>query len=159
MSRRYVGIDPGKDGGVAWVHDGNGEETGDYGAFRMPATRIDIARRVLPIIQAFKDTKVLIEKVGAMPKQGVSSTFKFGYNAGFLTGILVCGDVPWEEVAPRTWQRAFGLIMPAGTTPTVKKNRHKERAQQLFPKIKHTHATSDAILIAEYCRRFERGML
>ena len=39
------------------------------------------------------------------------------------------------------------------------KNRLKAKAQQLFPKLKITLKTADAILIAEYCRRKREGRL
>jgi hypothetical protein len=37
------------------------------------------------------------------------------------------------------------------------KNISKRRAQELFPSLKITHAVADALLIAEYGRRLERG--
>lgn len=40
-----------------------------------------------------------------------------------------------------------------------KKNRHKAKAQQLFPAWHITHATADALLIAEYARRKATGQL
>jgi hypothetical protein len=34
-----------------------------------------------------------------------------------------------------------------------KKQRNKAKAEELFPGQRITHATADALLIAEYCRR------
>jgi hypothetical protein len=34
----------------------------------------------------------------------------------------------------------------------------KQRAQQLFPSAKVTHAIADALLLAEYCGRVHRGI-
>jgi len=103
---------------------------------------------------------LLIEKVSAMPKQGVSSTFKFGFNAGLLTGLIVTLTVAYEEVRPTKWQAPFSLMKGKDVTSVQKKNSHKRRAQDLFPAIaKITHMTADALLIAEYCRRYRKGIL
>jgi len=92
--------------------------------------------------------------VHAMPKQGVSSTFKFGQNFGTLLGILAALGIPHERITPGKWQKEFGLIRrDKNETITEKKNRHKARAQELFPAVRVTHAVADALLIAEFCRR------
>lgn len=97
--------------------------------------------------------KVYIEKVHAMPKQGVSSTFKFGQNYGALRMALIAAQIPFEEVRPADWMREFGLRRKKGESDTSWKNRKKAKAQQIFPLAKVTHATADALLIAEYGRR------
>lgn len=66
---------------------------------------------------------------------------------------------PIELVAPSVWQRAFVLAGgPRDEGITAKKNRHKARAQELFPNLKITHACADALLLAEYCRRTREGL-
>ena len=99
--------------------------------------------------------KAYIEKVHSMPKQGVASSFKFGRSYGFLRGILVASQIPFEAVTPQVWQRGFSLPKGKGT---AKKNAHKARAQELFPSLRITHAIADALLIAEYGRRKETGL-
>jgi hypothetical protein len=49
----------------------------------------------------------------------------------------------------------MGLTPIKGETRTAKKNRHKDLAQRLFPKVKVTHAIADALLLAEWLRRRE----
>jgi Holliday junction resolvasome RuvABC endonuclease subunit len=82
-----------------------------------------------------------------MPRQGVSSTFKFGTSYGFLRGVLVALEVPFEAVTPAKWQRSMSCLTKGD------KNVTKARAQELFPEVKVTHAIADALLIAEYGRR------
>ena len=96
-----------------------------------------------------------IEKVSAMPKQGVSSTFKFGYSAGALEMALVAAGIPYRFVTPVKWCGALGLRKKPGESNTNWKCRHKALAQSLFPQLKITHANADALLIAEYGRREE----
>lgn len=142
-----IGIDPGASGGIARVGPGESFAT------RMPGTEADIWEqfrgRDVRCYHAF------IEQVHAMPGQGVSSTFKFGASYGALRMALVAAGIPFEAVSPGKWQREFGLVFTKamGLSPTEKKRRHKARAQELFPAIKVTLATCDALLIAEWGRR------
>ena len=94
-----------------------------------------------------------LEKVHAMPKQGVSSTFKFGVNFGFLIGCLTALSIPFEYVTPNKWQKALSCQSHGD------KNITKQKAQQLFPSEKVIHATADALLIAEYGSRLRRGTI
>ena len=80
--------------------------------------------------------------------------FKFGQSYGALEALIVASGIPLERVTPVVWQRAFGLLRKKGETQVEKKNRHKARAQELFPSIGITHAIADALLLAEYARRF-----
>lgn len=92
-----------------------------------------------------------IERVHSMPKQGVASSFTFGRSYGFLRGCLIASGIPFEEVTPQTWQKALGCLSRGD------KNVTKAKAQQLFPSLKITHATADALLIAEYGRRTRKA--
>lgn len=141
-----VGIDPGKSGGIAAIGEANT-------AFNMPQTPGDLAMMFDMLRQDFGPIEhVYIEKVHAMPKQGVTSTFTFGFNFGMLIGMLALQGYPYTEVTPATWQKKMGCLSKGD------KNITKNRAQQLFPQMKVTHATADALLIAEYGRRMEAGL-
>lgn len=143
MPEMFIGIDPGKSGGIAFAFDGN------YDAIKMPATLADVFSE---LVNATCDATALIEKVGPMPKQGVKSMFSFGENYGALQMVLTALGCPWDLVTPAKWQKEFGLYGKK-LEGTAKKNAHKAVAQRLFPTVKVTHATADALLIAEYCRR------
>lgn len=81
------------------------------------------------------------------PRMGVTSAFTFGQGYGMLEGFLVALGIPYDLVAPGTWQKALGCLSRGD------KNVTKKKAQQLFPGQKVTHYTADALLIAEHCRR------
>ena len=95
-------------------------------------------------------TSGVLQRVRAMPRQGVSSTFKFGTSYGFCRGLLVSFSVPFEDVTPWKWQRELKCLSKGD------KNVTKAAAQRLFPDQKVVHATADAMLLAEYARRFGR---
>jgi Holliday junction resolvasome RuvABC endonuclease subunit len=140
----WIGIDPGLSGGIAIIQQGL-----EAMAWKMPPTERDIADLLLSISKM--DVHLcFIESVHSLPRQGVASTFKFGRSYGFLRGLLVAFKIPFDEVSPLKWQRAMGCLSHGN------KNVTKAKAQQLFPQLTVTHATADALLIAEYCRRSHR---
>jgi hypothetical protein len=80
-------------------------------------------------------------------RMGVTSAFTFGRGSGALHMGLLAAGIPYEEVAPITWQNAIGCRTHGD------KNISKARAHALFPTLTITHATADSLLIAEHCRR------
>ena len=136
----YIGIDPGKSGGIAWILDK------DVEAVKMPATNRDLLDE-LKLIRDHNEAICMLEKVHSMPKQGVVSTFSFGKNVGHIEMALTAVEIPYDEVTPAKWQRALGCLSGGD------KNVTKRKAQELFPSLKITHAIADALLIAEYARR------
>lgn len=136
----FIGVDPGMSGAIAAI-DGSGNivrvvkndgtERDTYEAFLGFDELVGIA---------------VIERVHSMPKQGVSSSFKFGVSYGFLRGCLIASGVRFAEVSPQKWQAAMACRTGGD------KNISKSRAQQLFPGYKITHANADALLLAEYAR-------
>lgn len=108
---------------------------------------------------AIYDLQACIEKVSSMPGQGVSSTFKFGFGTGFLTGLLVANKIPYVEVTPRTWQKALSIKTKGKEESKNQfKNKLKSKAQSLYPSDSITLANCDAILIAHYYNQWnEKG--
>lgn len=136
-----MGIDPGWSGGVATIREGVGAKA--IGFTKM--TERDIYDAIMEMINPMTASLTCyIEKVHSMPKQGVASSFKFGHNYGLLRGIIVALRIPFTEVSPMKWQTALGCRTGGD------KNVTKQKAQQLYPSLKITHATADALLIATY---------
>ena len=155
----YIGIDPGKTGAMA-ILDGEGiiVEILEYSKFTL--NEFAEALKVIDDPHCF----TMIEEVKAMPGNGGTSMFNFGKSYGEMIGIMCGAFQPFELVLPTKWQKEFGLIRKKtrGGNPessTDKKNRHKVVGSRLFPKTKMTHAITDALLIAEYCRRQRTGTL
>jgi crossover junction endodeoxyribonuclease RuvC len=109
----YIGIDPGQAGGIAIIHKGdNNERNGSLNVISMPLAGKDIDVAALSIWLYDQvdgictDTPVAyLEKVSAMPKQGVASTFKFGINYGIIIGILGTIQIPYYLVTPQAWKK------------------------------------------------------
>lgn len=110
----------------------------------------------LELIEAWSSLGVrcCLEKVHAMPKQGVASTFSFGESYGWLKGVLDANHVSYQEIPPERWKKEFGL--------NTDKKKSIEVARQLFPDAdlrptERSRVDSDgmaeALLMAEYARR------
>lgn len=141
---KVIGIDPGKNGGIAV------REEGLSSCYPMPSTEADIFS-LLETLSAPCQPFCYIEKVHSMPGQGSVSVFTFGQGYGFLRGCLTSLRIPFDTVAPRKWQSVLNCLSKGD------KNVTKAKAQQLFPHLKVTHKTADAVLIAEYGWRREIG--
>ena len=153
----FIGIDPGLSGGIAIVN----REGIIAVVTKMPATDRDLfellreyANRRLP---SRSMSRAVLERAASSPQMGVVSAFKFGLGYGALRMALTAAEISFDEATPMKWQRAMNCLdtrPKAARLGTKDKNITKRRAQQLFPQIKITHAIADALLLAEYCRRF-----
>ena len=143
----YIGIDPGVSGGIACI------TCEELFTVKCPETIADMNDKVeaINVVSQHSGYKAyaVIESVHSMPGQGVASTFKFGKNYGEWLGILAANKIPYIQVTPQKWMKQFGA-MPRDKKD--RKNHIKHLAQQRYPDNKITLATSDSILIAEYCR-------
>lgn len=143
-----VGIDPGQKGGIAWKKDGTVK------AVPMPDGRHNIFKKLAEIVDG-RTAIVAIESVHSMPKQGVSSTFKFGKGYGEILGILTALKVVIVEPTPQAWKK----VVLDGTA------KDKEAAiivaGNLFPDVnlippgcrKSHDGIADALLIMEWAIR------
>ena len=60
-----------------------------------------------------------------MPRQGVSSTFKYGVGYGTILGVCGALRLPVRHVTPAVWKRAAGLSKDKGAS--------RRRACELWP--------------------------
>jgi Holliday junction resolvasome RuvABC endonuclease subunit len=149
----YIGIDPGVSGGLAILEaDGSIVDV-----FAMPGTERDLldafnpfaAPDLGPCPASAPRAHAMLERVYSSPQMGVASAFTFGKGYGALLMALTAARIPFNQVVPAKWQQVMGCRSRGD------KNVTKQRAQQLFPDTKITHAIADALLLAEYGRRLE----
>jgi len=155
--RYTIGIDPGQKGGLAFV---NRRDTQRAWAYRYPGDAVEAAR----IIREFTSEHgvaqlAVLEKVHAMPKQGVSSTFKFGQNYGAWQGVLAALEIPFILVTPQKWQKV--MLDSAGKQGGDKKDRSLEMARRLWPDIDMRYKADDgkaeALLMARFGILYLKG--
>lgn len=146
----FLGIDPGKTGGIAALR----KDGGIYVVSSMPDTDHELLAFLEGLGQGFgKDAFAFVERVHSMPKQGHVGAFTFGRNVGALHMALCSAGIGFDLITPGTWQAALSCLSGGD------KNVTKRRACQLWPRQTITHATADALLIAEFGRRQRLGQL
>ena len=149
MMALFVGVDPGKGGGIA-ILDQNGVVLLSE---RMPETDADLLEILLwPSREApMLPCRAVIEKVASSPQMGVASAFSFGVQFGRCCALLTAARLPFDMIAAAKWQRRLDCFSEGDKRVT------RARALQLFPSTKVTHYIADALLLAEYCRRESIG--
>ena len=96
----FLGIDPGISG--AWAIINSNTQIVLSGSY---------AERALLLSLGSIDF-AYIEKVGAMPGQGVTSMFTFGESYGRMLGWLEALRVPYGFVTPQKWQKEILDFLP-----------------------------------------------
>lgn len=149
-----IGIDPGTNGAIAVLSDDYGPRT------YQPVTERDYFDVLSMIFREDNEAVAYCEKVHAGPKIGSSAAFKYGQCVGAMRMACIAANLRVYYVTPQEWQKRIGLRSVGGgfgNKDTEKKNRNKALAQELFPRLKITHAIADALLICEYGRRVTSG--
>lgn len=143
----FGGIDPGMTGGIALICPDNSVQVRPYTSTNL----IDICKC---LVDTAYSVLIAVEKVHAMPKQGVSSTFNFGMGFGRILGILEALQIPHELVTPQTWKKYVGV--------THDKKTSIRKAQYLYPDVcllptsrcrVPSDGMAEALLIAHYLKQ------
>ena len=148
----YIGVDPGSKSGAYALLGSDNSVT----AFPWDNDRFVNHIRGLTIMRDMEGEKVMavVEKVNAMPKQGVSSTWVFAENFGYIQGVLHAFGIPFQLVPPRKWKGEFGL--------NSDKAKSIEVCHRLFPDVSlrrtekcrtDSDGLAEALLICEWGRR------
>ena len=155
-----AGIDPGLSGAIAFNKDGK------IKIFTMPTLKITKTKNAIDenivryYLRKYDLDHVFIEKVGAMPGQGVTSMFNFGCGYGILRGICVGLALSYTLITPQAWKKVICAGMPKSKEASI------IIAKRIWPKInllptprsrKNSDGMADAVCIAEYGRRMLMG--
>lgn len=163
--KTYIGIDPGITGAVSMVKEDGTAET--RGIERSLHDAVCYLAQIKQNTQAYgHELYAVIEKVGAMPKQGVSSTFAFGCTYGHLRGALIALGIPIiAEPTPVVWKRKiFGAGIFKLSKPQQKRAARDE-ARKLYPclneqlRLVKDADKAEAALLAHYGMLFVGGGL
>ena len=105
------------------------------------------------IVGRLRPREAIIELVSAMPRQGVTSSFRFGMGCGILRGVLLSAGVPLYQVPPSKWKRYFALDNDA--------EKSRAMAIRIWPQCeklarKKDHGRAEALLLARYHQETRR---
>lgn len=118
----------------------------------------------------------VIEDVAAIFGSSAKSTFNFGFNKGYLVGLLAANKIPYTLIQPKTWQHEIWtnhdmVVTYKDVVVKGKKVRKKDvntkatsinACKRLFPTMdirkserakKPDDNKVDSVLMAEYARR------
>jgi crossover junction endodeoxyribonuclease RuvC len=150
----YIGFDPGKSGACAIIEHGI---IVTVFPFPLAGKKIDASILSAKIIETRIDTRRIliacIEKVGAMPGQGVVGMFNFGYSTGLLYGICAGLGIAVHTVSPQTWKKFILKDTDKSKEATIEwcRNAYPNTWLMATPRSKKPHTgMADAIGIATY---------
>lgn len=151
MKTIFIGIDPGKNGGIAYINTENGYfETVPYSNQELIHLCIDTTHKNVGCSEVI----CCLEKVGAMPGQGVVSMFNFGASVGYIKGVLEAFYIPYQEISPQKWKKEFGLTSDKAASAEICGKLFPGLSLLATPKCKKPHdGMAEALLMAEYARR------
>jgi len=152
-----IGIDPGISGSICFFQNGLILDVIEMPTMtegkknKKQVNGAQVYNEILKKINKIEkqNVRVVIEKVSAMPGQGVTSMFNFGQSFGILKGICSAMQLPLYYVRPAKWKKYFGLI-------NSEKDASRTRAIEMFPNFssqlskKKDSNKADAILIASF---------
>lgn len=153
--KAWMGIDPGKSGAACLLI-----ENGSILFLDWPKS--DNLMEVWKVIRGWKslyNIQAIMERVHAMPGQGVTSMFSFGKNYGRWEGFLTALGIPYELSTPQKWQKGVGIVKSDGPTP---KDRVQAVVTRLYPgsaiygpRGGYKDGRGDALLISHYLKEKE----
>jgi crossover junction endodeoxyribonuclease RuvC len=125
-----LAIDPGAKGALAFFDPDKGTldivDCPTVEVKRGAKAKNEISPQMLAaIISARSPASAILERVGAMPGQGVSSMFQFGRGVGMYEGVLAALQIPVTYVTPQAWQKAVNARQG--------KDAGRARAAELYP--------------------------
>lgn len=121
MLRYSIGIDIGANGGIV-IQD---IENNDIETFVIPkiGNQID-THSISEILKPFllEKSMVAFEDLNAIHRASAGATFKFGFNAGVIEGIVIALGLPYRKVHAKVWQKeAFAGIKEIRKPSTINK--------------------------------------
>jgi crossover junction endodeoxyribonuclease RuvC len=128
-----IGIDPGAKGAIAFFDPAIGslvvKDMPTMEVVRNGKNKTEISPSL--IAQLIREhgpcpLMAIIEKVGAMPGQGVSSMYAFGRGVGMIEGVLAGLNVPTITITPQVWRKVAKV--------RGGKDGSRLRACELFPR-------------------------
>ena len=154
-----LGIDPGLSGGLALLDsDGMPELVADLPVIRDGRLCwIDGAALQSTLLEALqgRPCRAVVERVSAMPAQGIASAFTFGVGFGSILATLQTLRLPIELITPAQWKTALGL----GKDKRVS----LDKARLLFPsadlRLAKHDGRAEALLLAHYALNRRREVV
>lgn len=170
-NKLYIGIDVGSKGYISAQLNGVWEHYSieDNDLYRLSQIMGSLRKKS-------DDIACVIEDVHALFNSSAKSTFSFGFNKGYLIGLLAANNIPYTLVQPKEWQKemwgnsdivaTYKEVVIKGKKTSKKEVNTKQTsincAKRLFPTFDFRKTDKckkiddnkvDSILMCEYARR------
>lgn len=132
-------------GAAAVVEDGNLLAVLDIEA---ADGRVTVAPLLAWLVD-WRPEAAVIEKVGPMPKQGVSTTWKFARAYGCVEGVVEARQIPCFEITPAVWKRRVGVTADKRSARAEACRRWPERAEW-FKRSKDSGRAEAALIVVAW---------
>lgn len=166
-----MSIDPGSKGFVVT------QCNGDFSFYSIADNDLyQLSEIMAKIRNTYSNLVCVIEDVHSIYGSSAKATFNFGFNKGYLIGLLAANKIPYVLVQPKIWQKEMWLnsdmvvnykkVIIKGKEVTKKevdtKNTSINAVKRLFPHIDFRKSDrcknlddnkADATLMSEYARR------
>ena len=150
---QLLAIDPGANGGFAWMDDSV------IRAEAMPCADGDVVQRLYSLKATSNYLVAYVEDIPKFCGVGIpgSRIFVMARNFGFILGALAALNIRTIMVPPKIWQEPLHL---GGRKSCASQSEWKRKllgeAQRRYPDVDNvTLKTCDALLILDYARRAE----
>ena len=109
-----MGLDPGISGGISVIETNQNKLPKILYSLKMPVVsmygkKIVDTKKVYESLINYKIDISIIEKVHAMPRQGVTSSFQFGRSFGAIETLAYLLSQRVDYVAPAVWKKHLGV--------------------------------------------------
>lgn len=150
---RTLAIDPGLSGAVGLLENGVFVAVEDmpivakgFGSVKSEVNATALRALLARMAPAGEHCAAAVERVNAMPGQGVSSVFSLGDSFGVARAIAAGLGLELHYVSPVTWKKHFGL--------SSDKEQSRALASRLFPdaplNLKKHADRAEALLMARW---------
>lgn len=167
----YMAIDPGSKGFIVT------QKNGEFSFYSIDDNDLYQLSEIMANIRSYNSNLVcVIEDVHSIYGSAAKATFNFGFNKGYLIGLLAANKIPYVLVQPKEWQKEIWVnsdmvvnykkVVVKGKETIRKevdtKNTSINAAKRLFPNIDFRKSDRckkiddnkvDATLMSEYARR------
>jgi hypothetical protein len=154
----YAGIDPGQKGAICAY----GLDSGPSEVFDIPLCQDGRKTMQLDVLAFCRwlhkhaPSRVIIERQGPMPSDGVIPAFRLGLVYGQLRAVCAVVGIPTTLVSPITWKKWYAI--------GPDKEQGRQLALKLYPQCaevlrrKMDHNRAESVLIASWGASHWRGL-
>lgn len=148
-----IGVDPGLTGAVGFLQNGAFLAVEDmpvvtkgFGSVKNEVSPAGLKTLIRERLQEGESVVAVLERVGAMPGQGVSSVFSLGDSYGSARSVLATAGFETHYVSPVVWKKHFKL--------SSDKELSRALAVKLWPeaplRLKKHDGRAEALLMARW---------